>query len=422
MGRDGETIAHYYCILMAEDLPAKAFQEDYRALLHLLEALDGFVLVYVFAESTLARNEVRARLSDSLRLRAIGLDVAADADGEALLAKLWRGIEPTAAGKVPLWVECDLPGEDWDRVRGFMLGRLNEARHRLETAFSRPLFLLLPATWKHAAAQAAPDLWSVRKWVLEAPNAIIETTQRIPPRTRDDTRVSHVDSNVSPRLAEMLREWRNMLNSTPAEIGSLVPGWLLVDELIENDGVAALDIAAQVRALAQRRVEAAADPSLRRSFLRDWSVSWNKVGDATNALGRVEEALAAYRESKALCERIVKEFGENREALRDWSISWEKVGDAAKALGRIADALAAYREGKALREREITEYGENPQSIEEVVSMSIKSLDADANSLSQTEHAELRQKILRLARAFPDRPQYHAWGARFGLDTASPLP
>ena len=258
---------------MVAGASTREFEQDFRALLRLLEALEGFVLVYVFAESTRARNEFRARLVESLKLRAIAFDVVADPDSELLLAKLWQFIEPTSAGKVPLWVECDIPGEDWDRARRFLLGRLNETRYRLENSFARPLFLVLPAGWKLDAARAAPDLWSVRKWVLDVPNASVEATP-IAERTSENVRSIPADTPLA--LERMQREWKRLAKQPPEEVVSLGPGWSLVDALLEWNSPQAMDVAGQVRHLAQQRVDAGgSDPSALRPLFRDLSLAIN---------------------------------------------------------------------------------------------------------------------------------------------------
>lgn len=103
--------------------------------------------------------------------------------------------------------------------------------------------------------------------------------------------------------------WGEMDKPAPGAVASLGSGWSLVDALLERNSPQAMEVALEVRDLAQRRVDAAGpDPSA----LRDLSVSWNKVGNAVAVLGRHDEALAAYRSCKALAEHSILEFGDDR--------------------------------------------------------------------------------------------------------------
>ncbi len=83
--------------------------------------------------------------------------------------------------------------------------------------------------------------------------------------------------------------------------------------------------------------------------LRDLSVSLDKVGDATRARGRLEEAERAYAESLAVRRVLRQRLGDTPEVLRDLSVSLNKVGDAARARGRLEEAERAYAESPAVR-------------------------------------------------------------------------
>ena len=92
------------------------------------------------------------------------------------------------------------------------------------------------------------------------------------------------------------------------------------------------------------------DPS-NAGWLRDLSVSHNKVGDVLKAQGDLAGALKAYRDSLAIAERLSQSDPSNAGWLRDLSVSHNKVGDVLKAQGDLAGALKAYRDSLAIAER-----------------------------------------------------------------------
>ena len=92
-------------------------------------------------------------------------------------------------------------------------------------------------------------------------------------------------------------------------------------------------LAAYRRSLAIREKLAAADPG-NTEWQRDLSVSHNKIGDVLLAAGRREEALAAYRRSLAIRETLAAADPGNTEWQRDLSVSHDKIGDVLMAAGR----------------------------------------------------------------------------------------
>ena len=69
------------------------------------------------------------------------------------------------------------------------------------------------------------------------------------------------------------------------------------------------------------------------------------------AQGRLDDALAAYRASLAIAERLAAADPNNASWQRDLSVSYDRVGDVLSMQGRLDDALAAYRASLAIRER-----------------------------------------------------------------------
>ena len=72
------------------------------------------------------------------------------------------------------------------------------------------------------------------------------------------------------------------------------------------------------------------------------------AGDAAVAYGDLAAALAAYRASLAIAERLAAADPSNAEWQRDLSVSHDKLGDVLVAQGQLADALAAYRASLAI--------------------------------------------------------------------------
>jgi tetratricopeptide (TPR) repeat protein len=69
------------------------------------------------------------------------------------------------------------------------------------------------------------------------------------------------------------------------------------------------------------------------------------IGDVLKAQGKVDEALAAYRESLAIYEMLAAKEPRNTSWQHAVSVVRVKVGEALTALGRLAEALAGYRDG-----------------------------------------------------------------------------
>lgn len=66
---------------------------------------------------------------------------------------------------MPLWLDADGHSHDaiWDSARTEFLYRLNERRASLVQEHARPVVLALPLDWTKRAAEAAPDLWTIRQ-------------------------------------------------------------------------------------------------------------------------------------------------------------------------------------------------------------------------------------------------------------------
>lgn len=84
---------------------------------------------------------------------------------------------------------------------------------------------------------------------------------------------------------------------------------------------------------------------------RERAVMIQRQGDVFFAQGKLAEALAAYREMLAICERLAEAKPDYAGWQRDLSVSYGKIGDVLSALGQITGALESYRKSLAIIER-----------------------------------------------------------------------
>jgi tetratricopeptide (TPR) repeat protein len=97
------------------------------------------------------------------------------------------------------------------------------------------------------------------------------------------------------------------------------------------------------------RLAAAApeDQELQRSRAR----MLDEFGTTYRALGHVDEALKAYRDSLAIRERLAVAEPGNTERPRDLSISYNNLGFLWRTQGNLEQALKSYRDAHSIRER-----------------------------------------------------------------------
>jgi tetratricopeptide (TPR) repeat protein len=86
-------------------------------------------------------------------------------------------------------------------------------------------------------------------------------------------------------------------------------------------------------------------------WLRDWAVSNESVGDALQARGDLPGALAAYRASLAVRQRLAAAAPLHIGRQRDLAVSHGLIGEVLDAWGDLAGALVAYRASLTIAER-----------------------------------------------------------------------
>ena len=111
------------------------------------------------------------------------------------------------------------------------------------------------------------------------------------------------------------------------------------------------------------------------------------------AQGEGAAALAAYRASLTIRERLAQHDPENAEGQRDLSISHNKIGDMLRAQGEGAAALAAYQASLAIRERLAQHDPENAEWQTDVVISYWKLAQNDA--MGAEDHVDTRALLER---------------------------
>src|SRR5262249_56059907 len=81
---------------------------------------------------------------------------------------------------------------------------------------------------------------------------------------------------------------------------------------------------------------------------RDVGVSHNRMGDVLFAQGAADQALASYRASLAVLERLAASDPGNSVGQRDVAVTHSKIAAACEKLGDIAQALTAVRAARAI--------------------------------------------------------------------------
>ena len=157
----------------------------------------------------------------------------------------------------------------------------------------------------------------------------------------------------------------------------------------------------------EERVRAYPD---RADFLRDLSVSYNKMGDLLRALGQGEQARAFFQKSLDLRERLARQEPDRADFLRDLSVSYNKMGDLLRGLGQGEQARAFFQKSLDIRERLARREPDRADFLRDL-SVSYERMGDLLRALGQGEQARsFFQKSLdireRLAQQEPDRADF----------------
>ncbi|MBM3727986.1 MAG: tetratricopeptide repeat protein, partial [Acidobacteria bacterium] len=148
----------------------------------------------------------------------------------------------------------------------------------------------------------------------------------------------------------------------------------------------------------------------RADYLRDLSVSFNKLGDLMRALGQGAEARRYYEQDLAISQRLVDQEPDRADYLRDLSVSFERLGDLMSALGQGAEARRYYEQALAISQRLVDQEPDRADYLRDL-SVSFNKLGDLMSALGQGAEARryyeqalaIRQ---RLVDQEPDRADY----------------
>ncbi len=144
-------------------------------------------------------------------------------------------------------------------------------------------------------------------------------------------------------LAELARETPQLRLRKAALLTELARGYALFGDRDRQRARAT-----EAEALLARL---AADAPSHLAWQRELALRYDQLGDLLLAQGRLEQALAGYRASRAIAVRLAAADADNDDRQRDLALSAVKVGDAHLAQGHFDDALASYHVGLAISER-----------------------------------------------------------------------
>ncbi len=407
----------------------------------------GFLLIYLFGQNTLFFQWLKAELDQFLRaqakrLKTLGCDT--DADAEAALKTLLladRGEERFA-----IWL--DAAQGQWEPL----LARLNERRSQL-VANQRAVFICLPDAQQLHCATLAPDLWSIRHSVYQAPQTApgvghsdAASASAEPAHRGAAPTVSSVDYakqwqqawakqqssqgqvqasselglaaieylirqrqlGQAQRVAEQVAQ--NLAATHPTSTVSAAHAWL---EQMRGDIRGALGDLGAARASYEKSL-AISEQLVQLNgqspeALRDLSVSLNKVGNIRRALGDLDAARVSYEKSLAISEQLVQLTGQSPEALRDLSISLDKVGDIRRALGDLDAARASYEKSLAISEQLVQLTEQSPEALRDL-SVSLNKVgnirsalgDLDAARVSYEKSLAISEQLVQLTEQSPE--------------------
>jgi tetratricopeptide (TPR) repeat protein len=83
----------------------------------------------------------------------------------------------------------------------------------------------------------------------------------------------------------------------------------------------------------------------------DQTWRWIDIGDISVTTGKLNDAIAAFREARASAERLTKTDPTNTQWQRDLSVSHNNIGDVQAAQGDAPTALTSYQASLEIRQR-----------------------------------------------------------------------
>jgi tetratricopeptide (TPR) repeat protein len=356
---------------------------------------------FIFISSPRVAHAIRHRLDRLIRQWAGFLAVVEAHEPEELAEATTQLLGAETARAMCLWLEAihaDPPDADqtganrWARAVDDLFLRLNERRDTLLEHVRGGFLAVLTPPAKERIRLVAPDIWSIRRLVLEPPPLtpdeppnITSSSERMPPEQSIRRVLINVqyspdaaDSELALLLAQVDQalnsdrsgeavltardavQWIDDHSSAPTD-RAVTLAFLSRAEEADGDLVAGLEHAEQAL-----RVDATLDNELRFELL-------DRIGRTAASFVDLPTAIGAYEESLALRRQLRQSVGEIPQALRDLSFSLDRVGDVRREAGDLAAAAAAFEESLALDRQLRQSVGETPQALRDL-SVSLEKL------------------------------------------------
>ena len=303
-----------------------------------LEWTREFALVFVFCSNSVAKEALFRRADDLMRAQVRPLERPSVRQAgdylQTLLPAALQSASAHAQSGLPLWLDLDgQPGDLlWDEKRAEFLHRLNERRASLVRAGTRAVVLALPHDWTKRAAEAAPDLWTIRQPTVFMGLAGGQRELVAATPGRSEAAVSDVAQVPKTALTELplaVQRWQQAVAENPLAQHSVWDGAQTAEAALQaGHTTLALEIARQTKALAAQAVAKRGSTPER---LRDLSVSISKLGGVAEALGQLEEAKSAYAEGQALAQQLIGTYGESVGALDALAYHTHQLGQLTQA-------------------------------------------------------------------------------------------
>jgi len=300
-------------------------EETWLDLRHHVEWAEGFALIVLFSSNPALQSVLRERLASIYRTRVSHLQHVTPHSPETLVAEVMSLIRTPSelheSSAAPLWLDISADRDEaWEYGRKNLLERLNEHRELLRQRLRRPFILVLPSGYRQRLRELAPDLWSIRSVSLDLDElTLIRRDEGVSTAGPGLDRYELMTQPPSPPTffeEAQWREWERLQRSGTQSHDMLLVGWRATDAALATRQLQkAAQIAAEVLNLA-RWLAVKGEARDMQETVRDLSIALDNVGDVARALGRLEEADTAYRESLALRREQRAHLGDTPETVR----------------------------------------------------------------------------------------------------------
>lgn len=174
---------------------------------------------------------------------------------------------------------------------------------------------------------------------------------------------------------------------------------LATTSLIQGDVSTALEVAEHSRDV---MLGLLAENKENRQWLRELSLSYNRIGEALSRTERRTDALKAFQLAFDLRRQLADLEQENPEAQRDLAVSYERVGNELFAAGATDEATESYRSAMVIRQRLMADSPEKKDwardlsvSYEKMGDVSFVLEDFNAALDHYTTSLEIRKSLVR---------------------------